>query len=697
MRILAVALAVFALCAAAAGAHKGDTEILLLAATAGLCAYTTWRSEHISTFLKIFVGLFSVETVLFGVAIVAEVEGYWPKDYEEYALPATLAITVAGFSILAFAVFQIPVVRQIMRIADLYFDSDTPGEYRLWPLPAFRAREPLVAAAMIVALVLFSQTLVGISLRLSFIRRDYYSALQDLNAPVFWAKLLWGFIPWAFAHVVVAVLDYVMQSYLIIRWRRWLTQHYIDRWLGGHRHYVIALEGGMADNPDQRIAEDVNYFIDGGNQGYGVYSFSTRLIASLSSLVSYAIVLWQISSELTFFGGSFAIPGLLFWIALIYEIAGTLITHLIGRPLTQLNFERQRREADFRFSLARLREYGEQIALLCGEGAERGGLKQRFGAIYDNFLAIVDRRKKLTWFTGIYGQFSPIFPFVLVAPFVLSGKIKLGVLRQAADAFMVVDEALGFFVSYYTFLADFRAVLDRLESFDAAVDRAGAALAGADALRATSDRLSIDARLLLPNGRPIVAAKGIDFAKGESVLLTGPSGSGKSTLFRAVAGIWPHCEGRIETPKGASLMLLPQRPYIPLGSLRAALNYPRASGEYSASEIDAALIDAKLAGFKDRLDEESNWGQRLSGGEQQRVAIARALLVKPDWLFLDEATSALDERLEAEIYAMLAERLPGTTIVSIGHRATLKAFHRRHLEMTPAEDGMFAPREEVLA
>ena len=697
MRIIAVALAIFALCATLVGAQTSETEMMLLAASSAIGAYTTWRAERISTFLKIFIGLFSVETVIFGLATLVDAEGFWPSSHEDTAPPATMAITFAVFSMLTFGAFRVPVVRQIMRITDLYFDSDARDEYRLWPFPAFRVRESLMAATMIVLLVVFSQITVGISLRLSYIRRDYYSALQDLNASVFWAKLLWGFVPWAFTYVFFAVLDYVVQSYLIIRWRRWLTQHYMDRWLGNHRHYAIALEGGEADNPDQRISEDVNYFIDGGNQGFGVYSFSTRLISSLSSLVSYSIVLWQISAQLAFFDGKLAIPGLLFWIALVYQITGTLITHLIGRPLAGLNFERQRREADFRFALARLREYSEQIALLSGEGAERVSLRARFRAIYENFLGIVDRRKKLAWFTGLYGQISPLFPFVLTAPFVLSGKIKIGVIRQVADAFGAVDEALGFFITYYVYLADFRAVLDRLETFDAATGRAEIAMRDAAALHRKADRLSLDARLLLPNGEPLVDAKGVEFAPGQSVLLTGPSGSGKSTLFRAIAGIWPHCEGHIEEPEGAKLMLLPQRPYIPLGSLRAALNYPRAAGEYSTADIEAALVDARLAPFKRRLEEETNWGQRLSGGEQQRIAIARALLAKPDWLFLDEATSALDEKLEAEIYATLHVRLPETTIVSIGHRATLRAFHTRHLTMTPVADGVYAPREEVTA
>jgi len=698
MRKLAVALAVLAFFAVVAGAHKNDTETLLLAGGALICAYTTWRAADISSFLKIFVGIFSTETIIFGALRLIEVEEHWPAALQNYSLPDTMALTVAVFSILVYLVSLSAIVQEMTRIADLYFDSDAKSEMRVWPLPAFTASEPLIAVITIVILVLFNQGMVGISVALTYIRRDYYNALQDLNAGVFWAKLLFGFTPLAFIHVVTAVTEYVLKSYLILRWRRWLTKHYVDRWLGEHRHYAMALTGGEADNPDQRIAEDVNRFIDGGTEGYGIYSFTILLISTLSSIVSYSIVLWDISAQLAFpIAKGVVVPGWLFWVALVYAIGGTLVTHWIGRPLTGLMFERQRREADFRFSLARMREYGEQIALLSGEPTERASAARRFGAIVTNFLAIITLRKKIVAFTATYAQLSAIFPLALVAPFVLIGQIKLGVVRQTLDAFMEVEGALNFIVEYYTSLADYRSVLDRLASFDEAADHADALLARSAARPVKGSDLTLDIALLLPDGRRIVDAKQITLARGQSVLLSGPSGSGKSTLFRAIAGIWPYCEGAIGTPKDASLMLLPQRPYIPIGTLQAALTYPNDPDAFPREQIEAALFAANLSQFRDRLDEESNWGQRLSGGEQQRVAIARAVLAKPDWLFLDEATSALDETLEAKIYAMLRERLPKSSIVSIGHRDTLAAFHTRHFAMSPDAKGVFTPREKVAA
>jgi putative ATP-binding cassette transporter len=507
------------------------------------------------------------------------------------------------------------------------------------------------------------------------------------------------FTPWAFVYISSAVIEFVMQSMLIIRWRRWLTQHYVSHWLGHHSHYRMTLEGGQTDNPDQRIAEDINNFISGGGEANGIYSYSILLISTLSSLVSFSIVLWDLSGNYPLPGTDIHIPGFLFWVALIYASVGTLATFLIGRSLTALYFERQRREADFRFSLARLREYSEQVALLSGEPAEQMSLTRRFAAIIANYLALVNKRKQLLAFTSAYGQLSPIIPYILTAPFYFAGKIQLGIMSQTARAFGSVEEALNFFVTYYTSLASFKAVLDRLTSFDDAIDSADARRADAVvSLAPAGSPISLqDVLLALPGGRSIVSAKHLALVQGESVLLSGPSGSGKSTLFRAVAGIWPYRRGLISVPKDAKMMLLPQRPYIPIGSLRSAIAYPYETDAYSSEEMLAALESAQLAPFVSRLDEENSWGQRLSGGEQQRVAIARALLEKPDWLFLDEATSALDEALEAKLYKVLHERLPNTTIISIGHRGTLAAFHQRHLVMEPSESGLFAPIEKVLA
>lgn len=699
MRKLSAAVAAFALLAALVGAHKADSDLFVLAVAAGLCAYTTWRGADMSSFMKIFAAIFSTETVVFGLVRLVQAEGLWPQSLATYAPAESMAVTVAVFSILVFAISHVPVVREMTRIADLYFDSTDRGEGRVWPFPRFAARERTIAIAMVVLLVLINQGQVGITVRLSFFNRDWFNAIQEKNAAEFWRQLLFVFTPWAFVYVAIAVIEFVVQSMLVIRWRRWLTEHYVQRWLGGHTHYGMTLAGGAADNPDQRIAEDVNRFINGADDGYGVYSYSILLISTVSSLVSFSFVLWELSGNYPLPGTNIYVPGFLFWVVLAYATLGTVITHLIGRKLTVLYFDKQRREADFRFSLARLREYSEQIALLSGEKAEQGNLIQRFAGIVFNYLAIVRTRKQLMAFTASYSQMSPIIPYVITAPFYFAGRIQLGVMTQTASSFARVESALTFFINYYTSLAQFKSVLDRLASFDQAIDSARTQSGAAQIVsRAQTPELALsDLTLSLPDGRRIVHVDQLALAPGKSVLLTGPSGSGKSTLFRAIAGVWPHVTGAIAMPPNARIMLAPQRPYIPMGTLAEAVVYPAALEDFPRSDIESALVAARLAPFVERLDEDNNWGQRLSGGEQQRVAIARALLAQPDWLFLDESTSALDEKLEGEIYRMLRERLPKTTIVSIGHRSTLLDYHDRHIEMQAGADGLFGPRDKVLA
>jgi vitamin B12/bleomycin/antimicrobial peptide transport system ATP-binding/permease protein len=695
MPLLAVLVGLFSAAAAVVSLKTGDNIVLLLAGMGFLCAVTTYRSRTISTFLQIFASIFAAETVIFGTVFLAAQTGLWSSSLEDYELPESLPLTVAIFGILVYAISFIPVVRSMTRIADRFFDTSAETPARIWPFPPFAAPERRVAVAMVVLLVIINQAQVGMSLRLSFFNRDWFNAIQNKDEAAFWSQLFTVFTPWAFLYIATAVLEFVVTSTLIIRWRRWLTGHYVNRWLGAHTHYRMSLAGGFADNPDQRISEDISRFIDGGQIGYGIYSFSILLISNLSSLVSFAILLWDLSTNFTLPYTTIAVPGFLFWVALIYAGVGTLVTHLIGRPLVRLSFEQQRYEANFRFSLARLREYAEQVALLSGESAEKASLTSRFNRIVKNYFEIIFCRKNLTAFTASYGQLSPIIPFVIAAPFYFAGKITLGIMTQTASAFDWVNEALTFFVTYYVSLAEFKAVLDRLTSFDLAIDNARtpgfAPKASADTARKNLDIEALNLRL--PDGREIVNIASLRLAANEPMVLTGPSGSGKSTFFRAISGIWPYAGGAITLPADANILLLPQRPYIPIGTLRAAVTYPAKPDRYDGTAILDALRAAQLGDFTGELDIEDNWLQRLSGGEQQRLAIARAILAKPDWLFLDEATSAMDEAMEAEIYEILAKKLPSTTIVSIGHRASLAQFHERRIEMRPAGAGVFSVAE----
>jgi vitamin B12/bleomycin/antimicrobial peptide transport system ATP-binding/permease protein len=375
MKPLSVILALFGLLTVVQPARQLDLPGALLGIVVLLCAVATFRSTAISSFLKIFVGIFSTETIVFGLAVFAGRIGLWPSDYAEYLPPESLPLTVAIFSIIVYLVAHSGAVGQILRIADRYFNADEHNRARVWPFPAFTAPERRIGAAMIVFLVLINQAQVGIIVRLNFFNRDLFNAIQNHDAAAFWHQLLFIFTPFAFVYVATTVIEFFTQSMLVIRWRRWLTDHFVARWLARHNHYRISLVAGQTDNPDQRIAEDVYRFINGGSDGsntaYGIYDFSILLISTVSSLVSFAIVLWGLSRSFILPGTAIAVPGFLFWVALIYACLGTVITHLIGRPLIGLYFQRQHMEADFRFSLARLREYTEQVSLLNGEDAEK--------------------------------------------------------------------------------------------------------------------------------------------------------------------------------------------------------------------------------------------------------------------------------------------------------------------------------------
>jgi putative ATP-binding cassette transporter len=462
-----------------------------------------------------------------------------------------------------------------------------------------------------------------------------------------------------------------------------MTAQYLKDWLSDANHFRMQLSGDAADNPDQRIAEDINLFIE-----KGLY-LGLGLLGSVVTLLSFITILWTLSASapFTLFGIHWAIPGYLVWAALIYSIAGTAIVHWIGRALIPLNFMQQRYEADFRFNLVRVRENAEQIALLDGETAERQTLSERFSRLVSNWMLIMSRNKRVTFFSAGFNQASIVFPFVVVSPAYFAGAIQLGGLMQTASAFGQVQTSLSFFASstVYRQLAEWRSVIARLAGFQRAVEagRAAAlkppviAVEPGDAAAISLDELAIR----LPSGAPLVAADDIVISAGEQVLVTGPSGSGKSTLFRAIAGIWPLGSGRVVVPRGKRLLMLPQRPYFPVASLAAAVSYPDELGRFTREQLADALRAVGLGGLVERLDEEAHWNRMLSLGEQQRLAIARALLQAPDFLFLDEATASLDERSEAALYQLLEERLPGTTIVSIGHRSTLIEHHQRRLTL----------------
>ena len=551
----------------------------------------------------------------------------------------------------------------------------------IWRLarPYFFSEDRWAGRVLLGTVIAIELSVVAINVMLNQWNNRFYNALQERNWDAFIYEIGF-FCVLAAIYIVLAVYQLYLNQWLQIRWRRWMTQHYLDHWLAGANHYRMQLLGDAADNPDQRIAEDINMFID------RTLTISVGLLSAIVTLVSFVVILWTLSAAapLHLFGASLTIPGYLVWAALLYAAVGTTLTHLIGWPLVSLNFRQQRFEADFRFNLVRVRENSEQIALLGGETAERERLLDRFGYVVGNFLLIMQRTKKLTFLTSGYTQISIVFPFIVISPAYFAGAVQLGGLMQTASAFTSVQTALSFFVNAYRSLAEWRAVIARLDGFNIAAERARAAATAPQAIAVSTregrDRVEIDDLLVrLPQGTPLVAADDIAIAAGERVLLTGPSGSGKSTLFRAIAGTWPFGAGTIRVPKGAKVMALPQRPYFPVGTLAAAVTYPAEPGTFSAEALTEVTTAVGLPALAERLTEEAHWNRMLSLGEQQRLGIARAILQAPDYLFLDEATASLDEPAEAALYRLLNARLRRTTIVSIGHRSTLAAFHRRGL------------------
>ncbi len=554
----------------------------------------------------------------------------------------------------------------------------------VWRLahPYFFSEDRFAGRVLLAAVIAIELATIGINVLINQWNNAFYDAVQERNWDVFIWQLEY-FTMLATCWVIFKVYQTYLQQWLLIRWRQWMTVQYLERWISNANHYRMQLLGDAADNPDQRIAEDIKSFID-----LTLY-ICIGVLSSVVSFFSFVFILWGLSAEapLTLFGVNVAIPGYLVWIALVYSIAGTAVTHLIGRALIALNFNQQRYEADFRFNLVRVRENAEQIALLEGEPFERQRLLMRFSSVIANWFGIMSRQKKLTFFTSSFGQFAVVLPYFVASPAYFANQIQLGGLMQIASTFNNLQSALSFFVDVtYLRFAEWRAVIARLEGFDATIAQGQAAAIAKPAIevvaRAGDDEVEIDDLLVrLPKGTPLVAADDIVIAAGDSVLVTGPSGSGKSTLFRAIAGIWPFGSGTIVVPKGANVMALPQRPYFPIAPLAAAVSYPGEPEAFSAGRLAEVIGAVGLPALADRLKEEAHWNRMLSPGEQQRLGIARAILVAPDYLLLDEATAALDDAAEAALYRLLAERLPGTTIISIGHRTTLNVFHRRHLTL----------------
>ena len=502
---------------------------------------------------------------------------------------------------------------------------------------------------------------------------EFYNALQEYQSDLFW-PLVGQFSGLAFVYIIIAVYAVYLRQLLEIRWRTWMTRQYLNSWMSGQTYYH--LQGGT-DNPDQRISEDINSFVSTTLQ------LIIGFLRQLTTLAAFSVVLWELSGDFTFnFGGTeITIPGYMFWFSVIYSGVGTFLVHKVGRKLIGLEFDQQKYEADFRFSMMRVRENAESIAFYRGESSEMEGFTARFKNVIENFRRLMTKTKHLNFYVNGYGQLAIIVPLILAAPRFFSKEIQLGGLMQTISAFGRVQDALSYFIDAYGTIANLAAVINRLAGFTEHVEKVQSVKSRVEKSAASELTIS-DLNISLPTGKKLLQKLSLQLENSKSLLVTGASGCGKSTLLRTLAGIWAYAQGKISLPQNSKIMFLPQKPYLPLGTLRRALIYPLAEKDAPPdSKLIETLKIVDLPNLVDKLDVADDWTRILSGGEKQRLAFARVLLTAPDFIFLDEATSALDEPRELEMYKLLKEKLPAVTIISVGHRSTLYQVHDTELKL----------------
>lgn len=686
------------LTAGMAATHVANPEAAPLYIIAAGVAMTviTFLSARIFVFLRMFnVGYalafcaFAVGFIVFGNGGLPDWAPGWMQTMQPKPFLA-LAFTIYAAAILIIA--RLPLIAETIGLSEPYFTSRDPS--RLKYVGFAGMTEGSIGRGFLICIILVNFVQTYLLILFNTWQGALFDSFQNKDAAAFWL-LITTFLFLASNWVVFSVSEYLFGQYMLIRWRRFMSRQFVGDWLEDERHYRIQFLGEKADNPDQRISEDIRTYVT------STYSVAFSLFSTFLTLAAFVQLLWTLSAQFrTEDAGGFmvwitSIPGFLVWVCLAYAVFVTLIGHWIGKPLIWKNYNKERTEADFRFGMARLREYSEQVALLDGERAERASLFQKYDRQVLATLSLVRTTRNFRIFTFSIGQMTDVLPYVLVAPAYFAGVGTLGMLQQTAGAFSRVQGGFTVFLDLYETLAMYKAAVNRINGFRSALAQASDLDGDSRPITRTVGSgagLGVaDLTLTLPDGTAIARIPELGLRRGESAILTGPSGSGKSTLFRAIAGIWPFGSGRVETPRDTSVMLLPQRPYIPLGTLRGAMAYPGEPGAYPDADIAAAMRAVGLDHLVGRLDEAAIWTQALSGGEQQRVAIVRALLARPDWLFLDEATAALDEPMEAQVYDVLRERLPGATIVSIGHRRTLLGLHDRHLAMQSGAGRTFAP------
>lgn len=532
------------------------------------------------------------------------------------------------------------------------------------------------ARILFVAIVFLNLLMVYISYRVTEWYNTFWNALQKYNAAAAWHQLL-VFLILVTPYIIAAVYQTYLTQMLQIRWRRWLTKRYLDSWLSRATYYHMQVLGDGTDNPDQRISQDLDEFSS------QTLNLIIGIISSVTTIVAFISMLWGLSYEvaLPIGGHSVVIPGYLVWMAVIYSFFGTILIAIVGRRLIKLNFDQERFHADFRFSLVRLRENSESVALYRGEAHERDRFLERFGELFANFWRIMRRTRRLNWWASGYGQAAVVFPILVSLPAYFAKAFQIGTIMQISSAFGQVQGAFSFIVNSYTNLASWHAVVDRLRFFERSMQEIGK-IRETQALidHKKGEFLELhDLNVRIPDGRELLHGLELEVRAGERLLIAGPSGSGKSTLVRTLAGIWPFGEGSVVLPDSNEVLFMPQKPYLPLGTLRDILLYPYGDPSTNDDDLRKVLERARLTELFKHLNESRMWAQVLSLGEQQRLAFGRIFLQRPRWIFMDEATSAIDEAGESRLYEALISELPETTIVSVGHRSTLLAFHDTRL------------------
>lgn len=558
----------------------------------------------------------------------------------------------------------------------------------------WKSKEKWRARGLLAGVIALSLGQVYMLVMLNQWNNVFYNALQERDFEVFW-PLIGQFSLIAFGYIIMAVYAIYVKQILEIKWRTWMTSRYLDEWMHSQTYYRLQVLGGDGvDNPDQRISDDIGMFVN------LTLSLFIGLLKQVSTLVAFVVILWQLSGALDIPVGDtvLSVPGYMVFVTLIYSAVGTWLAHKVGRSLIGLNYDQQRYEADFRFSMVRVRENSESIAFYGGEGPEMQNFQERFGMVIRNFWALMKRTKLLNFYVNGYAQLAVIVPILMSAPKYFSGDMQLGGFIQTLSAFGRVQDALSYFVEAYDTIAQYVAVIRRLGGFTGHMEAAENMQAsfGFDSRDDINGLVLQDVQVELPDGRRLFEGLSLAVPAGKYLLVSGNSGCGKSTLLRALAGIWPYGCGNVSLPSGWRSMFLPQRPYLPLGSLRRAIYYPQPVPENESADLRELLERFGIGSLADRLDEVDDWSRILSLGEQQRLAFIRILLFRPDIVFLDESTSAMDEQREAEAYDILKELLPEMAVISVGHRSTLFKKHDKRLQLT-GSGWQLSPLAEQLA